>query len=141
MSVRVCNGVVYDAAGNPRPEFPDKVIGRWTCFGTYVEDGATTTTGKLVVTGQVFEFGSGAGRARITTAGFELADVDVVVDRSITGGTGRYLKARGHSTRAARAQQPDPADHGHDPSCRVRAALTWRRTRHHPTRGSIAVGS
>jgi hypothetical protein len=42
--------VVYDAEGNPSPEFPDRVIGTWTCYGTHTEDAATTTSGPLVVT-------------------------------------------------------------------------------------------
>jgi hypothetical protein len=42
-----CDGVVYDEQGVPSPEFPDKIIGSWTCYGTEVADAAATMTGGL----------------------------------------------------------------------------------------------
>ena len=36
------NGVLADG----KPEFPDKVIGEWTCYGWMIGDGGHTETGK-----------------------------------------------------------------------------------------------
>ena len=33
-----CDGVVYDEAGMPSPEFPEAVLGTWTCYGIFTED-------------------------------------------------------------------------------------------------------
>ncbi len=54
------------------PEFPDQVIGEWTCWGYFVGDGANTTAGAWVVTTQVFDFHSSVlGDDSIVTTGFE----------------------------------------------------------------------
>lgn len=91
------DGVLADGS----PEFPDEVVGQWTCRGWYIADGHHTTTGPMVVTTQIYNIGGEArlggefGVAMITTDGYELADVGVEVQRSITGGTGEYAGARG----------------------------------------------
>ena len=79
------------------PEFPTKVIGRWTCRGWHVGEGAKTLTGPWVVTHQLFDFGDEAGRVTIATDGVELVDLDVPVFRAIIGGTGPYANARGEA--------------------------------------------
>ena len=94
----VCDGVVYDDEGNPSPEFPGRLIGTWTCYGTHTADAATTTTGPLVVTTQVYDFGDTVGEQMVVTNGFELADVGVPVDRAIVGGTGRHANRGGTQT-------------------------------------------
>jgi hypothetical protein len=85
------NGVLPDGS----PEFPDKVIGTWTCRGFFVGDGAHTTTGPMVVTHQVLDFGAKPGDEAIMTDGFEYADVGLQIHRAVIGGTGQYAKARG----------------------------------------------
>lgn len=87
------NGVNPDGS----PEFPDKVIGAWLCYGTHIGDGAHTTTGAWVVSTQVFSFGDDLDGQSVVTDGFELADVGVPVTRAISGGTGDYANARGES--------------------------------------------
>lgn len=79
------------------PEFPKKVIGRWTCRGWHVGEGAKTLTGPWVITHQLFDFGDEAGRVTIATDGIELVDLDVPVMRAIIGGTGQYANARGEA--------------------------------------------
>ncbi len=69
------------------PAFPDKVIGRWTCDGFFVGEGARTASGAMVITRQVFEFDNGD---ILINQGAELADIDVPAPRVITGGTGAY---------------------------------------------------
>ena len=88
------NGVNPDGS----PEFPDKVIGRWTCRGWHVGDGAKTATGPWVITQQLYDFGDTPGSQMLTTDGVELVDLNVPVQRAIIGGTGQFMKARGEAT-------------------------------------------
>ncbi|KMW59679.1 hypothetical protein AIOL_004661 [Candidatus Rhodobacter oscarellae] len=74
------------------PAYPDKVIGRWTCDGFFVGDGARTTTGAMVITRQVFEFENGD---ILINQGAELADIGVEAPRAITGGTGSFANITG----------------------------------------------
>jgi hypothetical protein len=85
------NGVNPDGT----PEFPDKVLGEWICRGWFVGDGMRTTTGPIVVSHQLYNFGDGFGQATITSDGYELADVGVEFERAVTGGTGPFLAASG----------------------------------------------
>lgn len=87
------NGVKEDGS----PEFPNKVIGRWTCRGWHVGEGAKTVTGPWVVTHQYFDFGNKFGRVSLATDGVELVDIDVPINRAIIGGTGIYSQARGEA--------------------------------------------
>jgi hypothetical protein len=87
------NGVLPDGS----PEFPELVLGEWTCRGTFVSDGAHTVTGPWVVTTQLFSFGDAAGRVTLVTEGYEIADVGERVKRAVTGGTGRLRQASGQS--------------------------------------------
>jgi hypothetical protein len=93
-----CNGVVYDGEGIPSPEFPDQLVGTWTCYGTHTEDAATTPSGPIIVTTQVFDLGESVGEQTIVTSGFELIDVGVPVERAVVGGTGDYAGATGTET-------------------------------------------
>jgi hypothetical protein len=77
------NGVLDDGS----PEFPELVLGEWTCYGWMIGDGAHTTTGKWVVSTQIYEFNDGS---TIITNGVELADIGVEGVRAISGGTGAY---------------------------------------------------
>ena len=87
------NGVLADGS----PEFPDKVIGKWTCRGWNVGRGIYTETGPLAVTTQTFEFFESDGTS-LTTDGYELIDEGVSVRRAVIGGTGDYMGARGESS-------------------------------------------
>jgi hypothetical protein len=89
------NGVNPDGS----PEFPDKVIGEWSCSGYFIADGAHTTEGSWVFTTQLFAFGEDAdsGEETIVVTGYEGAEVGSIVTGAITGGTGRYSTARGEA--------------------------------------------
>lgn len=86
-----CNGVNPDGS----PEFPDKVIGIWTCRGWHVADAASTTSGRIINTTQTFAFGDNPTANIITTDGFELADYNLEFERAVTGGTGDFRLVRG----------------------------------------------
>lgn len=87
------NGVKEDGS----PEFPEKVIGQWSCRGWHVGEGAKTVTGPWVVTHQLFDFGPEAGRVTIATDGVELVDIGVPVMRAVVGGTGPYANVKGEA--------------------------------------------
>lgn len=92
-TTRDANGKVLSAT----PKYPDKVIGRWTCRGWHVGEGAATQTGPWVVTHQLYDFADTPGAASFTTDGLELVDIGVAIQRAITGGTGPYRNMRGEA--------------------------------------------
>lgn len=83
---------------NGEPEFPDQVLGTWTCYGYMIGDGAHTTTGEWVISTQVYQFEDGI----IVTDGFEVADLDTAVSRAITGGTGEFVGVSGEQVQELR---------------------------------------
>lgn len=89
-------GSLYNGA-NPdgTPEFPDRVIGEWTCWGRFIGDGIRTAEAEWVMSTQVFSFepDSGYGPKTIVTTGYET--VDGTVERAVTGGTGEFVGAAG----------------------------------------------
>lgn len=85
------NGVNPDGS----PEFPELVMGSWTCYGTFIGEGAHAASGPMVVTTQIYNFGQAFGNQMIVSDGYELADVGVPIKRAITGGTDQYANARG----------------------------------------------
>ena len=87
------NGVNEDGS----PEFPDLVIGRWTCSGWHVGDGGNTVTGPWVVSTQVYDLGDAAGEESVVTHGYETPESFAIM-RAITGGSGKYSNARGEMT-------------------------------------------
>lgn len=88
------NGVLPDGS----PEFPELVIGEWTCMGFFVGDGAHTESGPWVITTQFYNFGEAYGNQTLVTQGYEVADLDVPIARAISGGTGDYSTARGEAS-------------------------------------------
>lgn len=90
--VTVCEGVNPDGSA----QWPDKVIGRWSCFGWHVADAATATSGASVVTTQIYEFSEMPGRVTFVSDGFELVFGDSTpIFRAVTGGTGPLSKVVG----------------------------------------------
>lgn len=78
------------------PTHPNKVIGLWTCRGHFIGKGAQTKTGPWVITTQLYDFFESPGYAadkasghhNLVSEGYEIADFDKPIRRSITGGTG-----------------------------------------------------
>jgi hypothetical protein len=85
------NGVLADGS----PEFPDLVLGEWTCQGWFVGNGMSTESGPVAITTQIFQFGEEYGGETVVTTGYEPSELLVPVKRAITGGTGQYLDVRG----------------------------------------------
>ena len=95
------NGVNPDGS----PEFPELVIGEWTCRGFFIGEGAATVTGPWVITTQHYDFYEESGFApdkqstqfNLVSDGYELVDIDVPGERAITGGTGPFQRASGQA--------------------------------------------
>lgn len=85
------NGVLE----NGEPEFPDDVLGTWTCYGWMIGEGIRTESGEWVISTQVYQFNDGS---TLITDGFEIVDFDVPISRAITGGTGEHRSASGEMT-------------------------------------------
>ncbi len=80
------------------PAFPDEILGRWSCRGWHVGEGATTKTGPWVLTNQIYDLGKTPGAKTLLTEGYEIVDLGVAAKRAVTGGTGRYSTARGDAS-------------------------------------------
>ena len=90
-------GTLTESSGvNPdgSPEFPDKVLGQWSCWGWYL-GGAAGAGAAPWLTTHVFNFGGAWGEATVVSEGYGIDDLGVPLARAITGGTGPYAEARG----------------------------------------------
>lgn len=86
------DGVVIDANGTAVPEFPEAVIGTWTCWGSFINDAAHEGDDPWVVTTQLYEFDDGSS---LVSVGTELPQDAGTSVRAITGGTGDYAHVTG----------------------------------------------
>jgi hypothetical protein len=94
------------------PEFPDAVIGKWTCYGSFVGNGGATAEGVWLYSTQVYEFDVDQvepnvfepGEDALVSIGAERIDLNVPWDRAITGGYGKFKHARSGSADQDRLQ-------------------------------------
>jgi hypothetical protein len=84
------NGVLADGS----PEFPDKVLGQWSCWGWYAGAGAPAGAAPWLAT-HLFNFGGAWGAATLVSEGHGIDEPGVALERAITGGTGSYAGAGG----------------------------------------------
>jgi hypothetical protein len=84
------NGVLADGS----PEFPDKVLGQWSCYGWYVGAG-TPGQSPPWITSHLFNFGDTYGEATLVSEGYSIDELEIPLERAIIGGTGDYAGARG----------------------------------------------
>jgi hypothetical protein len=86
------------------PEFPEAVLGKWTCYGSFVGNGGATAEGVWLYSTQLYEFDVeqiepnvfAPGVHALVSVGPERNDLDVPWHRAITGGHGKFKDARGH---------------------------------------------
>jgi hypothetical protein len=85
------------------PELPSSVIGKWTCYGTFVGDGVRTEEGRPdVVTTQIYDFDvENPGNDILMSQGYELAGLNYPFKRNLQGGTGFNSLLRGIVTQEA----------------------------------------
>lgn len=87
---------------NGEPEFPELVIGTWTCQGHFIGDGFATVSGPFVVTTQLYDLdGDNPGTRTLVSHGLEFIDLNVPFERAVTGGTGEFNRAEGEVTQTA----------------------------------------
>jgi hypothetical protein len=85
------------------PEFPDAVIGKWTCYGSFVGNGIATAEGVWLYSTQVYEFDAeriddtvfAPGEHALVSHGAERNDLNVPWYRAITGGYGKFKSSVG----------------------------------------------
>lgn len=82
---------------NGKPLYPEKVIGEWTCYGFTIGKGNLTKTGPWAISEQTYGFGNPVWKVEDTliSNGYEIVDIDKQQLRAVTGGTGKYVGARG----------------------------------------------
>ncbi|MFQ5520315.1 MAG: hypothetical protein ACE5FK_02855 [Candidatus Methylomirabilia bacterium] len=84
---------------NGEPEFPELVIGKWTCKGWFIGDGIATESGPFVVTTQIYDLDPDhPGAKTLVSEGIELIDQNVPFKRAVTGGTGTFKSSGGQVT-------------------------------------------
>jgi len=89
-TLKATNGVLADGS----PEFPDKVLGQWSCWGWRLAPSAHADTAPWL-TSHLFNFGSDWGEATLVSEGYSIDDLGVDLERAISGGTGDYAGASG----------------------------------------------
>lgn len=77
------------------PQFPDQVLGQWSCYGWYIGEGTHATDGPRVLSTQLYQFGNVWGAATLVSEGYVLSNTGGTVARAITGGTGPFATVRG----------------------------------------------
>jgi hypothetical protein len=84
------DGILVDGS----PEYPEKVLGQFSCWGWYAGIEAPTGTPRWL-TAHLFNFGGPWGEATLVSQGYSIDDMGVPMERAITGGTGPFAAARG----------------------------------------------
>ena len=77
------------------PQFPEAVLGEWTCYGWYLGGGAHAAGGPRVLATQIYQFGDAWGAVTLVSDGYVPTANGAAVDRAITGGTGPFTTVRG----------------------------------------------
>jgi hypothetical protein len=84
------NGVLADGS----PEFPDQVLGQWSCWGWYAGSAAPAGAPRWVTT-HLLNFGGDWGTATLVSEGYSIDEAEVALERALVGGTGPFDGARG----------------------------------------------
>ncbi len=103
------HGVGSGLLADGTPEFPESVVGTWTCRGWFIGDGIVTKTGPFVATTQIYAIDDEKlGTGTVVSDGLELIDLDVPFTRAITGATGDFKRrhSRGEVTQTAVGANP-----------------------------------
>lgn len=84
------NGVNADGS----PEFPDEVLGQWSCWGWRLGSSDHAESAPWLTT-HLFNFGDAYGEASLVSEGYGIDEIGVALERVVSGGTGPYLGATG----------------------------------------------
>ena len=77
------------------PQFPEAVLGEWTCYGWYLGGGMNASSGTRILATQIYQFGDAWGAVTLVSDGYVPTTNGEAVDRAITGGTGPFTTVRG----------------------------------------------
>ena len=88
------DGIYSGVNPDGSPEFPDKVLGEWVCYGYLIDDSMHAEAGAIIVSKQYINLTNEQGDQMIVTEGYERID-DEWETRAITGGTGEYINVSG----------------------------------------------
>lgn len=77
------------------PQFPERVVGEWTCYGWYLGGGAQAIEGPWILATEIYQFGSQWGAVTLVSDGYVSTESQRPVSRAITGGTGPFATMRG----------------------------------------------
>ena len=103
-ATKLCSAADAGVLPDGSPQFPDQVLGSWTCRGWHLQDG-DALSGPVVATTQTFDFDTDApGSQMIVTNGIELADRELPFQRAVTGGTGFFEGLSGSNTQTVRTE-------------------------------------
>ncbi len=97
-------GVTRGLNADGSPEYPNLVIGKWTCYGTFVGKGMRTPAGQVVVvTTQIYDLEPDhPGERTLMSTGYELEGYGFPFRRVLTGATGVFgLSAGGEMVQQA----------------------------------------
>lgn len=83
-------GVTRGLYADGSPEYPNLVMGKWTCYGTFVGQGARTPAGQAsVVTSQIYDLAPDRpGEKILMSTGYELEGFNIPFRRVLIGATG-----------------------------------------------------
>lgn len=76
------------------PEFPEKVIGQWSCWGWHLAASDHAESAPWLTT-HLFNFGDAYGQASLISEGYGIDEIGVALERVVSGGTGPYAGATG----------------------------------------------
>jgi len=111
-------GLTSGLLANGSAEFPELLLGKWICRGWFIGDsdgdgfitpedddakgGIFTPGGKFVATTQIYDLDSDRpGAQTLVSDGVELIDLDTSFRRTVTGGTGKFSRAKGQVVQTA----------------------------------------
>lgn len=77
------------------PQFPEKVVGTWACYGWYAGGSGRANTGPWILATEIYQFGSEWGAVTLVSEGYVATESGRTISRAITGGTGPFTAMRG----------------------------------------------
>lgn len=91
-----CFGYGSGIKSGGTPEFLDRLIGKWTCKGWYINRGPETKTGNYIDSTHTYEIDSQTALSRILTSnGKEKIDMNEPFSRVLCSGLGSFSRVKG----------------------------------------------
>jgi len=79
-----------------KPEFLERLIGKWICKGWYINKGKEATTGHYIDSIHTYDLDSGTSLSRVLeSSGKEMIDLHTPFNRMLSPGKGAYSRVKG----------------------------------------------